>query len=376
MFFGAIYAGAWPVPLPLPTRFGGKEAYIDQLAVQLNSCRSGAAALSARARRDGRRRRGAIAASTAIDWASFAAARRPTVDAAPGRAGRHRLSAIFERLDPLPARRRDHPPRAAAATSPPTPIGMHIGRRRPLRLLAALVSRHGPGRLHAVAGRQPDVGRLSQDRGFRPPPARLARPDQPQPGHDAELFADLRLRHLRAPHLEPDRRRRPLRPVALAGRRQRRRHDPPRRDAGFVDAFAAAGLQGQRASCRATASPKRRWRSRSCRRAKASSSSWSRRPCSPAAARASATGRSATAPIVNCGKPVRDMEVEIRGDDGSRARRARDRQGLVPRHLGHGRLFPRRGSDRRLPASMAGSTPATWATCRTAISTSSAAPRT
>jgi len=37
LFFGALYAGAWPVPLPLPTSFGGKEAYIDQLAVQLES---------------------------------------------------------------------------------------------------------------------------------------------------------------------------------------------------------------------------------------------------------------------------------------------------------------------------------------------------
>src|SRR6185295_10136627 len=37
LFFGSMYAGAWPVPLPLPTSFGGKDAYIDQLAVQLNS---------------------------------------------------------------------------------------------------------------------------------------------------------------------------------------------------------------------------------------------------------------------------------------------------------------------------------------------------
>lgn len=37
-FFGAVYAGAWPVPLPLPTSFGGREAYVDQLAVQLTSC--------------------------------------------------------------------------------------------------------------------------------------------------------------------------------------------------------------------------------------------------------------------------------------------------------------------------------------------------
>ncbi|MEO1168844.1 MAG: fatty acyl-AMP ligase [Pseudomonadota bacterium] len=37
LFFGAIYAGALPVPLPLPTSFGGKDGYIDQLAVQLRS---------------------------------------------------------------------------------------------------------------------------------------------------------------------------------------------------------------------------------------------------------------------------------------------------------------------------------------------------
>jgi fatty-acyl-CoA synthase len=37
-FFGAVYAGAWPVPLPLPTSFGGRDAYVEQLAVQLGSC--------------------------------------------------------------------------------------------------------------------------------------------------------------------------------------------------------------------------------------------------------------------------------------------------------------------------------------------------
>jgi fatty-acyl-CoA synthase len=37
LFFGCVYAGAWPVPLPLPTSFGGKDSYIDQLSVQLKS---------------------------------------------------------------------------------------------------------------------------------------------------------------------------------------------------------------------------------------------------------------------------------------------------------------------------------------------------
>jgi fatty-acyl-CoA synthase len=38
LFFGTVYAGAWPVPLPLPTSFGGRESYIEQLRVQLASC--------------------------------------------------------------------------------------------------------------------------------------------------------------------------------------------------------------------------------------------------------------------------------------------------------------------------------------------------
>jgi fatty-acyl-CoA synthase len=38
LFFGVVYAGAWPVPLPLPTSFGGAQSYIDQLSVQLSSC--------------------------------------------------------------------------------------------------------------------------------------------------------------------------------------------------------------------------------------------------------------------------------------------------------------------------------------------------
>lgn len=36
-FFGAVYAGLWPVPLPLPTSFGGREAYVAQLLVMLES---------------------------------------------------------------------------------------------------------------------------------------------------------------------------------------------------------------------------------------------------------------------------------------------------------------------------------------------------
>ena len=71
LFFGAIYAGVWPVPLPLPTSFGGRESYIDQLSVQLRSSDPAAlfypAELASMA--------GAAAEAVGvegIDWASFA----------------------------------------------------------------------------------------------------------------------------------------------------------------------------------------------------------------------------------------------------------------------------------------------------------------
>lgn len=38
LFFGTVLAGAWPVPLPLPTSFGGRDSYIEQLRNQLKSC--------------------------------------------------------------------------------------------------------------------------------------------------------------------------------------------------------------------------------------------------------------------------------------------------------------------------------------------------
>ena len=49
--------------------------------------------------------------------------------------------------------------------------------------------------------------------------------------------------------VEPDQRRRALRPVALAGRRQRRRHDPARRHAGLRRRLRRRRLQAPRASC-------------------------------------------------------------------------------------------------------------------------------
>lgn len=79
LFFGAVYAGAWPVPLPLPTSFGGRDSYIEQLRVQLASCEPlmlvyppELAAFAAEAAR--------LAGTQGIDWAEFVEREAPAVD--------------------------------------------------------------------------------------------------------------------------------------------------------------------------------------------------------------------------------------------------------------------------------------------------------
>ncbi|WP_033921533.1 fatty acyl-AMP ligase [Sphingomonas sp. 37zxx] len=72
LFFGVVYAGGWPVPLPLPTSFGGRDSYIEQLRVQLASCDptmlfypAELAAMAGEAAR--------IAGVEGIEWESFGA---------------------------------------------------------------------------------------------------------------------------------------------------------------------------------------------------------------------------------------------------------------------------------------------------------------
>jgi fatty-acyl-CoA synthase len=79
LFFGVIYAGAWPVPLPLPTSFGGSQHYIDQLSVQLDSCDpkmlfypAELAAMAGEAAR--------LKGVEGIDWESFATREAPETE--------------------------------------------------------------------------------------------------------------------------------------------------------------------------------------------------------------------------------------------------------------------------------------------------------
>jgi fatty-acyl-CoA synthase len=71
LFFGAVLVGAWPVPLPLPTSFGGRDAYVEQLTVQMRSAApavllhpSELEAMASDAARS--------AGLTALDWTKFA----------------------------------------------------------------------------------------------------------------------------------------------------------------------------------------------------------------------------------------------------------------------------------------------------------------
>ena len=71
LFFGAVMVGAWPVPLPLPTSFGGRDAYVEQLTVQMRSSAPSVllhpgelGAMAADAARN--------AGLAAIDWSEFA----------------------------------------------------------------------------------------------------------------------------------------------------------------------------------------------------------------------------------------------------------------------------------------------------------------
>jgi len=79
LFFGAIYAGGLPVPLPLPTSFGGRESYIEQLSVQLASSDPSLflfpAELAAMAETAG-----AVQGATSIAWEKFAERAAPVIE--------------------------------------------------------------------------------------------------------------------------------------------------------------------------------------------------------------------------------------------------------------------------------------------------------
>ena len=200
-------------------------------------------------------------------------------------------------------------------------------RRRSLRVVAALVSRHGAGRLlPVVVANQVSTDYLKTEDFARRPLAWLdliSRNPGTTLSYSPTFGYDICARRMSSQTKASD--RFDLSRWRVAGNGA----DMIRPDVmqSFVDAFGDAGFKAA-PSCRATAWPKRRWPSRSCRRAKASASNWSRKP----SCRASAAGAGSPAAL------PRDRQLrqagarhEDRDPRGGRhpASRARDRQGLV-----------------------------------------------
>ena len=215
-FFGAVYAGAWPVPLPLPTSFGGREAYIDQLGVQLKSC-DPALLLYPLELADFCAEAGRKAAVVSRDWESLANVEPVDSDlpsAEPEDIAYLQYSSGSTRF-----------PHGVAVTHRALldnlrshGVGLEVIASD--RVISWLPWYHDMGLVGSFSPhRNADVGRLSEDRGFRSPAARLARHDYPQSRNVTELFADLRLRHLLAADELADTRQGSVRPVALAHRR-------------------------------------------------------------------------------------------------------------------------------------------------------------
>ena len=163
-FFACQYAGLMPVPLPLCINFGGREAYVERLRGMLRTAgarvavapedlidtlRDAAAGTEARTW-SARRRRSAT-------WPAAARPCRPLGADEPCYIQYSSGSTSFPRGVLVTQRA------IAANAAAIADHGLDAARRRPLHLLAAALSRHGPGRLLPDAGHGADHRRLSPD---------------------------------------------------------------------------------------------------------------------------------------------------------------------------------------------------------------------
>ena len=374
LFFGALYAGAWPVPLPLPTSFGGKEAYIDQLAVQLKSADplilffppelAGMAGEAA-----------ASVGVEAIDWASFFA----------------------EKADPVPlrqARAEDIAYLQYSSGSTRFPHGVVITHHALLSNLAAHAHSMniGPGDrgvswlpfyhdmglvgcMLSMVANQMSVDYLKTEDFARRPLAWLdliTRNKEQSMSYSPTFGYDICARRISSQTDVAD--RFDLSRWRVAGNGA----DMIRPDVmqAFVDAFAPAGFEARcflpsyglaEATLAVSVMPPGEGIVVELVEETLLAGGGPGERDRPQRYRA----------VVNCGKPVRGMEVAIRGDDGTP---------LGEREIGRvlcrgssvmaGYFRDEEATDACLDAEALGSTPATWAISPTAISTSSAAPRT
>ena len=243
LFFGAIYAGAWPVPLPLPTSFGGRDSYIDQLTRPARKLRPEPVPLPARADRHGRRGRRS------------------------GRRRGHRLGRASPRepaaaVDLPKADPDDIAYLQYSSGSTRFPHGVAVTHRALLNNLAA--HSHGMevrdtdrciswlpwyhdmglvGCLLSPVANQVSTDYLKTEDFARRPLAWLdliSRNEGTTLSYSPTFGYDICARRIGSQSKVVG----AVRPVALAGRRQRRRHDPPRRDAVVRRRLRRRRLQG------------------------------------------------------------------------------------------------------------------------------------
>ncbi len=236
-FFACQYAGLVPVALPASANLGGHAAYVARLRGLLVGC-------------------GASVATASTQFLRFLREAAEGMDLA--------FTGTPADFDELPEQDVELHPSGPTETaylqytsgSTSFPRGVVITQhavleqsrrrgqsrsrhqaRRPLRLVAAVLPRHGSRRLHARADGDTALDRLSRHARFRDAAAPLARVDDQHEGDDLVQPA-VRLRALRAP--DSSRRRRGLRPRGVAHRRHRRRAHS-RRAAGPLRQAARAG---------------------------------------------------------------------------------------------------------------------------------------
>jgi fatty-acyl-CoA synthase len=244
-FFACQYAGLVPVALPASANLGGHAAYVARLHGLLVGCGASVATASPQFLRFLRE------AAEGMDLAfvgapeDFDALAERDVALEPSGPTETGLPAIHVGQHELSARCRDHAARGALQSGGRGQSRTRHQAGRPLRVVAAVLSRHGSRRLHAGADGHAALDRLSRHARLRDAPAPLAR------AHDEHESDDLvqpavRLRALCAPY--PSGRRRSLRPQGLARRRHRRRADPrrvagPLRQAPGARRFRSARLR-------------------------------------------------------------------------------------------------------------------------------------
>ena len=344
-FFGAVYAGAWPVPLPLPTSFGGREAYVDQLGVQLKSCDPALFLYPEELADFGQ---GAADKAGVVAHVGIAGTVEPAGGELPAATGDDIAYLQYSSGSTRFPHGVAVTHRALLDNLRAHSVGLQMTETD--RVISWLPWYHDMGLvgcfLSPVA--KSAVGRLSEDRGFRPAAARLARPHHPQSrnsiSYSPTFGYDICSRRMSSQTRAED--RFDLSRWRIAGNGA----DMIRPDVmqAFVDSFAPAGFKAS-AFCpsyglaEATLAVSLMPPGEGIRLELVEENK-----LSGGTSRGRGAVRAAIAPWSIAESPSKAWRSRSAARP-ARSSRSRHRQGLCARRFGHAQLFPRRGIDRRLP---------------------------